>query len=115
MAAGIAMLKLSGFHRVMAILSAGLVAGIVRLYLPLLVAKVIEVGVFAAVLVLLLWLAHWLFAKIPQFHAGLVALRGAALLRLSRARKDKPPKQKEPKESYTTGRKKQPKPKKDQE
>ena len=85
--AGIVMLKLSGFHRVIVILAAGLIAGIIHLYLPLLVGKVIEVGIFAAVLVLLLWMAHWVFGKIPQLQSRLAALRQAASLKAGKAKK----------------------------
>ncbi|MHC4741966.1 MAG: hypothetical protein ACYS8Z_08655 [Planctomycetota bacterium] len=112
LAAGIAMLKLSGFHRVMVILAAALVAGIIHLYLPLFVVKVLEIGIFAAVLVLLLWIACWLFAKLPQLQTSLAAMRSAVSLRRSKAKKEKPPK---PKKSKTPDQKKQPKSKKDQE
>jgi hypothetical protein len=77
-AAGVLMLKLSGFNRVLIILAAGVVAGIIHLYLPLLVDKVIQTGVFAAILVLLLWAAQWAFRTLPQLRRRLGAERQAA-------------------------------------
>ena len=64
--AGILMLKLGGFQRVLILLAIGLVAGIVHLFLPLLISQAAETGVFAAVLVLLLWFGQWVFIIIPK-------------------------------------------------
>ena len=66
-AAGVLMLRLSGFHRVLIILAAILVAGIARLFLPLLIDYVLQTGIFAAILVLLLWLAQWGFPRLPEW------------------------------------------------
>lgn len=90
-AAGIVMLKLSGFHRVMVILAVGLIAGIIHLYLPLLVGKILEVGIFAAILVLLLWISQWVFRKIARLHSSLTAMRQAGPLSLGKAEKQQPP------------------------
>ena len=60
------MLKLGGFERVVIILAAGLVAGIVHLYLPLLVSQAVKVGTFAGAMVLLLWLGQWVFIRLPR-------------------------------------------------
>lgn len=66
LAIGIAMLKLAGFQRVLIILAVGLLAGIVHLYLPLLVRQTVRVGWFAGFLVILLWGGQWFFVKLPQ-------------------------------------------------
>ena len=65
-AAGAAMLKLTVYRRVMVILAAAFVAGLIRLYLPLLVDQIVRLGTFAAVLVLLLWLVQWIYVKLPK-------------------------------------------------
>jgi len=70
-AAGVYMLKLSGFHRVLVILAAALVAGIIHLYSPLLVSQAIRTGVFAGILVVLLWAAQWGFVKLPELRQRL--------------------------------------------
>jgi len=111
MAAGIVMLKLTGFHRVIIILAAALIAGIIHLYLPLLVGKVLEVGIFAAILVLLLWMAYWVFAKIPQLQSTLTALRQAASFRVGKAKKELTvgkPKKEKPQKSKTAQKPKAP-------
>ncbi len=74
-AAGVLMLKLKGYHRVLVILAAALLAGVIHLFAPLLVNRIIEVGVFAAVLVLLLWLAQWAYSRLPQLRQNWVAGR----------------------------------------
>jgi hypothetical protein len=71
--AGALMLKLSGLHRVLVILAAGLAAGVVHLYLPLLVVQAVRIGVFAAVLVVLVWAAQWGFVRVPQIRLALPA------------------------------------------
>ncbi|TKJ39502.1 MAG: hypothetical protein CEE38_01885 [Planctomycetes bacterium B3_Pla] len=72
-AAGALMLRLRGFHRVLIVLAAAFVVAIVHLFTPLLVDRIVSVGWFAAFLVLLLWIAHWGFIKLPklrQIRAG---------------------------------------------
>jgi len=59
-------LKLTGFHRVLIILTVALAAGVAHLFAPLLVDHILGVGVFAAILVLLLWLAQWVYSRFPQ-------------------------------------------------
>jgi len=61
LAAGVAMLWLGGFHRCLVILAAAVVCFIVRLFAPLLVRQLFFSGIWAVWIVLLLWLAHWLF------------------------------------------------------
>ncbi len=90
-AAGAFMLKLDGFRRVLIILAAGLLAGIVHLFQPLLVRQVCQSGVFAAVLVLLLWLAQWGRLKLPQLRLAAANRRKAALEKkqqMTEAKKD---------------------------
>ncbi|MHC4463936.1 MAG: hypothetical protein ACYS30_21250 [Planctomycetota bacterium] len=77
-AAGVYMLKLSGFHRVLVILAAGLVAGIVHLWSPLLVNQTLQTGIFAVILVILLWAAQWGFIKLPELRQSLAARKEAA-------------------------------------
>ena len=60
------MLKLTVYRRVMVILAAAFIAGLIRLYLPLLVDQVVRLGTFAAILVLLLWLVQWIYVKLPK-------------------------------------------------
>jgi hypothetical protein len=43
------------------------------LYLPLLVVQTVRVGVFAAVLVVLVWAAQWGFVRVPQIRLALPA------------------------------------------
>ncbi len=90
-AAGVLMLKLSGFHRVLIILAAALFAGVVHLYLPLLVNRILRIGVFAAVLVLLLWVAQWGFSRLPELRQRWAAGRQKALQkkRESKAKKQR--------------------------
>ncbi len=89
-AAGAAMLKLSGYHRALIILAAGLAAGLVHLYLPLLVSKVISAGFFAAVLVLLLWTAQWVFLALLKLHAKSAAKGQAAGQKAAKVKKQQP-------------------------
>jgi hypothetical protein len=72
-AAGLLLLKLSGFHRVVIVLAIGLVAAIVHLFLPLLISHTIRVGVFAGILVILLWVAQWAFVRLPGIREALPA------------------------------------------
>ncbi|MHC4116138.1 MAG: hypothetical protein ACYSWO_01395 [Planctomycetota bacterium] len=77
-AAGVLMLRLSGFHRVLIILAAVLVAGAARLFLPLLIDRILRTGMFAVILVLLLWIAQWGFPKWPELRRRWVAGRQKA-------------------------------------
>ena len=77
-AAGVVMLKLSGFHRVLVILGAALAAGVVHLFAPLFVDRILGVGVFAVILVLLLWLTHWTFRRFPRLGQSWTASRQRA-------------------------------------
>jgi hypothetical protein len=76
-AAGVLMLKLRGFQRVMIVLAVTLVGGIIHLYVPLLIEQIVRAGMFAAVLVLLLWAAHWVFTRVPQWRKNLPAKAAA--------------------------------------
>lgn len=69
-AAGVAMLKLRGFHRSVIILSAALVAAAVKLFAPLAVIEIVHAGKVAAVLVALLWLAQWVFFRLKLKRAS---------------------------------------------
>jgi hypothetical protein len=75
--AGVVMLKLSGFKRLLIVLGAALAGGVVNLFQPMLVGAVASVGVFAAMLIVLLWIGHWGFVKIPKLRWKLAAQRAA--------------------------------------
>ncbi|MHC4528114.1 MAG: hypothetical protein ACYS29_09580, partial [Planctomycetota bacterium] len=75
-AAGVLMLKVSGWHRILAVLAVLLLAGILSLYLPLMIHRAVGVGVFAAILVFALWVAQWLFLRLPTIRQVLPALAG---------------------------------------
>ena len=64
-AAGAAMLKLCGFHRSLVVLVGLLAAAVLRLFVPLFVRNVVLSGAWAAVLVAGLWLAQWVFLRLP--------------------------------------------------
>jgi len=57
------MLKLGGYRRCLIVLGVLVLAFIVRLFAPLFVREVFLAGVWAGAIVLLLWLAEWLFRK----------------------------------------------------
>jgi hypothetical protein len=79
-AAGVLMLKLSGYRRVMIILAAGLIIGIIYLFLPLFVNQIILTGMFAGIIVLLLWAAQWGFVKLPALRRKPAAATSASLV-----------------------------------
>ena len=112
--AGALMLKLGGFYRVLVILAAGLIAGIIHLYLPLLVDKVMQVGLFAGILVLLLWMGQWAFKTLPQLREGLAARRQAASQKAKKA-KERQPKTKTAQKPQVPDEKQQEQSKQDQE
>jgi hypothetical protein len=78
-AAGVLMLRLDGFQRVLIILAAILLAAVLRLFVPLLIDQVLRTGVFAAILVLLFWLAQWGFPRLPELRQRWAAGRQKAL------------------------------------
>jgi len=71
--AGVLMLKLAGFRRVLIIVAAGLLAALVHLYLPLLIVQTLRTGVLAAILVVVLWVGQWLFLRLPEIRKKLPA------------------------------------------
>jgi hypothetical protein len=77
-AAGAAMLKLSGLLRIVIVLAVILLGGIMELWQPLLVTNVMSTGCFAAILVLVLWVAQWGLVKIPKLRARLIQHKQAA-------------------------------------
>jgi hypothetical protein len=72
-AAGLVMLKFDGFKRVIIILAVALLCGLLYLYLPLLVQHAVEVGLYAAILVVLLWIGQWAFLRLPKIREALPA------------------------------------------
>jgi hypothetical protein len=78
-AAGVLMLKLSGYQRLIVILALGTLAGIIHLYLPVLVIRVLRVGGYAIFIVILLWTGQWLFIRLPKLQQKMAAGRQAKL------------------------------------
>ncbi len=66
-AAGIYMLKVKCQDRLMIILGVILFAGIIYLFNPVLVVRVLKTGWFPIGLVLLMWIGKWYFIKMPEF------------------------------------------------
>ncbi len=64
--AGGAMMTLGGYHRLLLILGAGFLLGLMHLYLPLFVWQLVETGVFAVGIVVVLWLGQWVFLDLPK-------------------------------------------------
>ncbi len=77
--AGAAMLKLSGLLRIVIVLAVILLGGIAELWQPLLVANVMSTGCFAALLVIVLWVAQWGLIKIPKLRARLIEHKQTAV------------------------------------
>jgi len=69
--AGAVMLKVNGFVRITILLAAALVCGVLQLYLPLLIRSAIMVGIYPAILVVLLWVGQWAFLRLPKVRAAL--------------------------------------------
>jgi hypothetical protein len=67
------MLKLDGFKRVIIVLAVALLCGLLHLYLPLLIQHAVEVGLYAAILVVLLWIGQWAFLRLPRIREALPA------------------------------------------
>jgi hypothetical protein len=63
---GLLMLKLSGFQRVLVILAGAVAGGAAHLYSPLLVDRILYIGAYPAVLVLVLWFAQWTYFRLPK-------------------------------------------------
>ena len=63
LAAGAAMLKLGGFRRCMAILLAAVAAIAVNLFAPLFIARLTVAAAPAGIIVMGLWIAHWIFEQ----------------------------------------------------
>ncbi len=74
-AACVLMLKQSGSERIRVILIAAFAGGVIHLYSPLFARQFAISGVFAAVLVLLLWAGDWAFKNMPELRVVLEARR----------------------------------------
>jgi hypothetical protein len=70
-AAGLLMLKLDGFRRITIVLAVALLCGLLHLYLPLLIQHTVAVGIYAAILVVLLWIGQWAFLRLPKIREAL--------------------------------------------
>jgi hypothetical protein len=71
--AGALMLRLGGFHRILIVSAGLLLAAVANLYLPLMIRHLVRTGVFAAVVVVLLWVGQWLFLRLPKIRQALPA------------------------------------------
>ncbi len=69
-AAGVWLLRLSGYRRLQIVLAGVLVGGVLNLFMPLLVERLLVSGALAVGLVLLLWVGHWLFYQWPKIQQG---------------------------------------------
>ena len=76
---GLLMLKLSGFQRVLIILTGALAGGVTHLYSPLLIERILAIGAYPAGLVLLLWLAQWIYIRLPELRRTWASKRQRAL------------------------------------
>jgi hypothetical protein len=63
---GLAMLRMPGMRRVLIVLGVALLLMIVNLMAPLLVGLVASVGIWGALIVAVLWLAQWVFIRLPR-------------------------------------------------
>ena len=64
---GVVLLRVKGFTRVLIVLAAAVLGLIVRLWAPLLVSRMFNVSIWAVMIVLLLWLAQWVFFRLPRW------------------------------------------------
>jgi large-conductance mechanosensitive channel len=58
---------------VLIILVAGLICGLLHLSSPMLVDHLVDFGSFAVMLVALLWIAQWLFLRLPAIRSALAS------------------------------------------
>ncbi len=63
---GVAALKFSGFGRCVLLLAAVLAVVVIKLFAPLLARQLVLSGYPAGLIVLGLWLAHWIFKMLPR-------------------------------------------------
>ena len=109
------MLKLSGFHRVLVILAAALVAGVIHLSSPLLVNQTLQTGIFAGILVILLWAAQWGFIKLPELRQSLAARKEAVSEKARETQTGQQPEAGTPEKPDAGGKKRRKQSKQDQE
>jgi hypothetical protein len=64
--AGVVMCGLSGYIRVVIVVSAALGLGVLNLFMPLLIEQLAATGEYAVYLVGVLWIGHWVFNKMPR-------------------------------------------------
>ena len=63
---GVAALKFCGFGRCVLVLIAVLATVVIRLFAPLLARQIVLAGYWAGMIVIGLWLAHWIFKSLPK-------------------------------------------------
>ncbi|MBN1973498.1 MAG: hypothetical protein JW787_07645 [Sedimentisphaerales bacterium] len=78
-AAGILMLKIKGVDRVMIILAIVLAGGVIYLFQPVFVLRILSTAWFPIGLVLLMWIGRWGFAKMPEFQKNAALRKQKAL------------------------------------
>ena len=77
--AGILMLKVSANNRIMIILAVILAVGLLYLFHPVLVIRILKTAWFPSALVLLLWLARWGFTNMPELRKNATMRRQKAM------------------------------------
>ena len=63
---GVAALKFAGFGRCVLLLIAALATVVIHLFAPLLAKELVLAGYWAGMIVIGLWLAHWIFKSLPK-------------------------------------------------
>jgi len=63
---GVAALKFAGFGRCVLVLIVALAAVVIRLFAPLLAREFVLAGYWAGMIVIGLWVAHWIFKSLPK-------------------------------------------------
>ncbi len=63
---GVAALKFSGFGRCVLVLFAAMAWVVINLFAPLLAEELVLAGYWAGMIVIGLWLAHWIFKSLPK-------------------------------------------------
>ncbi len=63
--AGVAMLKLGGFKRLLILVAVALTCGLLDFVAPMLIERAVHTGLYAIVLVAILWFGQWVFVRLP--------------------------------------------------
>jgi len=79
--AGVVMLKLGGFTRLVVLVAAAVIGGLLNFIMPMFIERAARTGLYAALLVAVLWFGQWVF----------VGLSGLSFLRSGRRQKAESP------------------------